>query len=106
MNSTPPIFEHAANMLDLVPEAYVRLDSGFRYTFVNRATEQLLGKDRAELLGTVLWEVYPALIGARFKANYRYVMAERTPVAFEDYYVPWGAAVPDLPWTDTPGRLR
>jgi PAS domain-containing protein len=51
--------QDAANILDIVPEAYVRLDSEFRYTFVNHAADRLLGKDRAELLGNVLWEVYP-----------------------------------------------
>jgi len=55
---------------------------------LNRAAEQLLGKSRADLLGKVLWEVCPELGGTLFEGGYRRAMAERVPVAFEDYYGP------------------
>jgi len=86
MPSTP---RDAANILDAAVEAYVRFDSAFQYTLVNRAAEQLLGKGRGDLLGKVLWEVYPELIGTAFEGNYRRAMAERVPVKFEEYYEPW-----------------
>jgi PAS domain S-box-containing protein len=89
MTWTPSTPQDAANIFDAAVEAYVRFDSAFRYTLVNRATEQLLGKGRADLLGRLLWEVYPELIGTAFEKNYRRAMAERVPVTFEDYYAPW-----------------
>jgi len=79
----------SAGILDAVPEAYACLDSAFRYTFVNRAAEQLLGKSRADLLGKTLWEVYPDLGGTNFESCYRRAMGERISVAFEEYYAPW-----------------
>ena len=88
VNSTPvagAIQDAAAHVLDAVPEAYACFDSQFRYTFLNRAREELLGEDRTNLLGQVLWEVHPALIGTRFRENCRRAMAERVPVMFEDY---------------------
>jgi PAS domain S-box-containing protein len=75
----------AAKILDTVPEAYLCLDSEFRYTLLNRARERLLGEDRADLLGKVFWEVHPALAGTPFGENCRRAMTERVPVAFEDY---------------------
>jgi PAS domain S-box-containing protein len=84
--STP---QDAANILDTMADAYLRLDSLFRYTLVNRAAERLLGKGRADLLGMVLWDISPHLTGTTFETNYRRVMTERVPVAFADYYVPW-----------------
>ena len=44
--------EHSLIVLDTVTEGYVRFDSEFRFTFVNQAAEALLGKSRAEVLGT------------------------------------------------------
>jgi PAS domain-containing protein len=44
--------EHSIIMLDTVSEKYVRFDNEFRFTFVNQAAEVLLGKSRAEGLGT------------------------------------------------------
>ncbi len=85
MNGTPSTSQDAANILDAMPEVYFRLDDEFRYAFVNRAAEQLLGKGRAELLGHVLWEVYPTLLGTPFEENYRHAMTERTFITFENY---------------------
>jgi PAS domain S-box-containing protein len=88
MNLTPPTSDAAASILDNVPEAYVRFDSEFRYGFVNRAAEQLLGKNRADLLGKVLWDVYPELSGTLFEGNYRRPMAERATLTFVDFWEP------------------
>ena len=88
MNLTPPTSDAAASILDNVPEAYVRFDSEFRYGFVNRAAEQLLGKNRADLLGKVLWDVYPELGGTLFERNYRRAMSERATITFEDFWEP------------------
>jgi PAS domain S-box-containing protein len=79
------VAQDAASILDTVPEAYVCLDSEFRFTLLNRARERLLGESRAHLLGKVFWEVYPALVGTRFGENCRRAMTERVPVACEDY---------------------
>ena len=46
-----PALEGPLIVLDTIPEAYVRLDNDFRFTFVNRAALSLLGKLPAELLG-------------------------------------------------------
>src|SRR5215471_173120 len=53
------VSESSVIPLDSLPEAYIRLDSDFRCTFVNLAAQRLLGKAREELLGNRLWEVYP-----------------------------------------------
>src|SRR5262245_312297 len=39
-----PVLEGPWIILDTVPEAYVRLDNDFRFTFVNRAALSLFGK--------------------------------------------------------------
>jgi len=84
--SSPP--QTAEYILDAVPAAYVRLDRDFRYTFVNRAAEQQLGKSRDELLGKVLWEVFPNLTGTVFEKQFHKAMAERVEVTFEHLYEP------------------
>jgi PAS domain S-box-containing protein len=38
-------------VFDTIPKAYIRLDSDFRFTFVNRAAVALLGQTPAELMG-------------------------------------------------------
>ena len=58
-----PALEGPLIVLDTIPEAYVRLDNDFRFTFVNRAALSLLGKMPAELLGKKLWDIYPSSAG-------------------------------------------
>src|SRR5215472_2061400 len=75
-----PALEGPLIVLDTVPEAYVRLDSDFRFTFVNRAALALLGKMPSELLGKKLWDVYPSSAGTALDLACRRAMAEHIVV--------------------------
>ncbi|MCI0570611.1 MAG: PAS domain-containing protein, partial [Myxococcaceae bacterium] len=63
------------------------LDRDFRYVLVNQGMERLTGKPRQELLGRVLWEVFPtspqpdSLVGREFHR----ARDERVPVQFESF---------------------
>jgi PAS domain-containing protein len=70
-----PALEGPLIDLDTVPEAYVRLDSDFRFTFVKRAALSLLGKVPAELLGKKLWDVYLSSAGTPLDLGCRRTMA-------------------------------
>jgi len=94
MSQAPSSLPSAAGILEVVPEAYVRLDSQFRYTFVNPAAERHLGKTRADLLGKVIWEVCPDLLGTPWEGCYRRAMDGRATVVFEGFREPqqrWNA---------------
>jgi PAS domain S-box-containing protein len=75
-----PALEGPLIVLDTVPEAYVRLDNDFRFTFVNRAALSLLGNMPAELLGKKLWDVCPSSTGTPLDLGCRRAMAERIVV--------------------------
>ena len=75
--------QNPLTILDRLPDAYARIDSKCRFTFVNRSLEQLLLKPRKELLGKTPWEVLPSGDGASLEANFRRVIAERLTLTFE-----------------------
>ena len=75
-----PALEGPLIVLDTIPEAYVRLDNDFRFTFVNRAALSVLGKMPPELLGKKLWDVYPSSAGTPLDLGCRRAMAERIVV--------------------------
>ena len=77
------------NVLESINEAFVSMDSQFRHTYANEATERIIGVKREELLGRTQWEVFPGTIGTEIEANYRRVAAERVTIEFEHLYVPW-----------------
>jgi len=74
--------------LEAMADAFYTLDRQWRFTYLNEATERLLRRPRQDLLGKVLWDAYPDLVGTRFGAQYEFAMARRQPVAFEEYYAP------------------
>jgi len=75
----------AVTILDTVQEAYVRFDSEFRLTFVNRAAAAILGKSQAELLGRKLGDI-PISSDGSLEDACRRVMTERVVVKLERYY--------------------
>jgi two-component system cell cycle sensor histidine kinase/response regulator CckA len=86
MHPTQSTVEDAANILEAVQEAYVRLDSELRFTFINRAAEILLAAPRADSIGKTPWDVHPETAGTPLELGFRRALAERTTVMFEHYY--------------------
>jgi len=85
-----PISTQPPNLiLDSIADAFVAFDSEFRYTWVNAEAERFTGMTRDQLLGRILWEVFPAAIGTTVDRKTRQVLAEQIPLEFENYYAPW-----------------
>jgi PAS domain-containing protein len=84
------------NILKGTDVGYAALDREWRYTFVNDNALKILGKQREEVIGKVIWDIYPDIVGTSFEANYRKVMNERMPVSFETFYAPWNIWFNDL----------
>ena len=57
--------------LDRMTDGVVALDRDFRYVFVNRAAERLLDVRPGALLGRVIWDVYPDLVGTLVESELR-----------------------------------
>jgi PAS domain S-box-containing protein len=71
------------DVLDRITDGVYAVDYAWRLTFVNRRAETLWGRSRNELLGRVLWDLFP---GAEETDGYRmHLRAARTrePVFFE-----------------------
>jgi PAS domain S-box-containing protein len=75
-------------MLDNIEEPIIMLNRDWQYTAANAAACKYIGKERAELLGSVVWDVYPALDGTAFGEAIRQAMESTEPSTFEEYYPP------------------
>ena len=62
-------------VLDHIHDGFYTLDRAWRFTTINRAAEQYIGRPREELLGKVLWEVFPQVLGTPLEAEYRAAVA-------------------------------
>ena len=75
--------ERSRTILESINDAFYAVDADFRFTYVNRKTEQLWGRRREELLGRPYWTEFPKAVGSESHRMHLKVMAERTPVQYE-----------------------
>jgi PAS domain S-box-containing protein len=71
------------NILEKTTDGFFAVDSEWKLTYVNAEAETMVGRKRDELLGGLLWERFPELIGSISQTNYEKVMAERVAMKFE-----------------------
>jgi two-component system cell cycle sensor histidine kinase/response regulator CckA len=71
------------NILEKTTDGFFAVDSEWKLTYVNSAAELMMGRKRDELLGGLIWEKFPELIGSIFQENYEKVMADKIAIEFE-----------------------
>ena len=79
------------NVLESITDGFLTVDREWRYTFVNIEAQRMLGRTREQLIGKVMWEVFPASLDTEFERGYRQAMAAKGGSSFESLYAPWNA---------------
>jgi PAS domain S-box-containing protein len=73
-------------ILESITDAFFALGHDWRFTYVNRHVERLLGRTADDLLGELVWDAYPGLTGTPFEKAYREVAETRTPASVTSFY--------------------
>lgn len=74
---------------ETIPDAFLALDKDFRVVYMNPAAERMEGASRREdIVGKILWEKQPELLGTRYEKEFRRAMRERVAVSMEEFYQP------------------
>ncbi|MFB9315597.1 SpoIIE family protein phosphatase [Nocardioides plantarum] len=77
-----------ARMLDAMPTAFYQLDNEWRFTYANPEAQRLLGGIGTDIVGHLLWDLFPYTVGSDFETHYRQAVETGRPVSFEAYYPP------------------
>ena len=77
-----------ARTLESITDAFYTLDREWRFTYVNPEAERLQQKTRAQLLGRVVWDVFPEAVGTAFDIQFHRAIETGQTVVFESYYPP------------------
>jgi PAS domain S-box-containing protein len=73
-------------LLDQLPESVAVCTSSGVCVYVNPAMERTYGRPRADLLGRVLWELFPEVLGSAFQERFHRVTATGAAEEFECPY--------------------
>jgi len=58
------------NILESITDAFFTVDRAWRFTYLNPQCEELLNGTNGKLLGQIIWEAFPGLIGTEFERAY------------------------------------
>ena len=71
------------NVLDSLTDGFMIFDTEWHYRYINPQAEPFAGKLKEDLLGQIVWEVFPNLIGSTFYQQYQYAMTKQEPIPFQ-----------------------
>jgi PAS domain S-box-containing protein len=77
-----------ANILESITDGFLALDRQWRFMYVNREAEQLLGKSKQSLLGENIWDKFPEAVGSTFYRQLDKSMSTQAANTFEAFYPP------------------
>ena len=72
-------------VLESMMDAFIAYDSEWRFLYVNKEAEALMGYSRSDVLGKVLWEYFPETVGSEFEQRFRRVAETGDSADFETY---------------------
>ncbi|MFN8662276.1 MAG: PAS domain S-box protein [Thermomicrobiales bacterium] len=75
-------------VLERITDGFYALDRDWRFTYVNAAAEQMLGRPRSELVGESIWETFPPAIETPLYAAYHQALLDGRTTTIELYYPP------------------
>lgn len=75
--------EKTDQILESISDGFYAVDKDFRFTYVNATAEALWGKRREELLGRVIWDVFPQAVGSESHAAHLQSAKDRLPRRLE-----------------------
>lgn len=72
-----------------ISDAFVFFDRDWRYTYVNQKACELAGRTREELLGTQIWDLYPAEANGPLRVRLDEALSMGRASHFEIFFNPW-----------------
>jgi two-component system, chemotaxis family, CheB/CheR fusion protein len=83
------LVEQRETLLSSISDAFSALDHEWRYTYVNAKVAELAGISREQLIGRVIWEVFPTAVNTEFYHRCHRAMETKQSDHFEAWYEPW-----------------
>jgi PAS domain S-box-containing protein len=78
-----------ATILERIADGFVALDRSWRFTYVNGAGGQMLGRNAGDLIGKHIWTEFPDRRREKFQAAYERSLEEQRPIQMRELYPPW-----------------
>jgi PAS domain S-box-containing protein len=78
--------EKLESFIESITDSFFIIDNEWRFVKVNSAFERMTNTPREEMLGNVLWDVYPEIVDSGFGRTYYELIEKRQSVKFIEYF--------------------
>lgn len=78
--------EKLESFIESITDSFFIIDNEWRFVKVNSAFERMTNTPREEMLGNVLWDVYPEIVDSGFGRAYYELIEKRQSVKFIEYF--------------------
>lgn len=75
-----------ANILESITDAFISLDTEWRFTYLNQRAVQVLQRSQTELLGQIFWLVCPDFVGSTLDRESHRALEQQVPITFEEFF--------------------
>lgn len=82
--------QQISKIIESITDGFFTVDEQWRFTYVNQKAEQILQRDRTELLSQNVWEVFPEIVGSTLEREFHNAINQQVAVTFEDFHPPLG----------------
>src|ERR1700721_2095985 len=82
-----PASEDILSILESMSDAFCAVDKQWRLIYINGRAEQITHRERADLLGKLIWDAFPESIGSTFYEHYHQKSAEGFRLRLEVFCV-------------------
>lgn len=76
------------HVFDRITDGFFSLDRDWRFQYLNKRMGEIIHHTPDSLVGTVIWESFPALLGSETEKMYRISAADGEKRVHYDYYAP------------------
>jgi PAS domain S-box-containing protein len=84
------LIEERETVLDSISDAFSALDRKWRYVHANDKVAAVVGLSASEMIGRVIWDVFPDAVGTEFYDRCQHVMRTGEASHGEFFHAPWG----------------
>jgi PAS domain S-box-containing protein len=81
--------ERLNSFIESITDSFFIVNNEWKFIKINSAFEKVTGKSRDEILGSVIWDIFPGIIATEFEEAYRKAMTEQVSVQFTEYFKPF-----------------
>jgi PAS domain-containing protein len=80
------LLPRATDILESISEAFVLLDKGWRFRYVNAQAEALFERSRDELLGRCIWDAFPETVTSALYDSFLNAVEGAEPVTVSEFF--------------------